>query len=423
MAQTAELHTYSTVRPVPHKLRYHCLTPEIVSFEILGMLSQTFHIPDTFYTYIPNPTPDVWDSRAVSLPMLVQAFKDHFQQNLPGRPRNRTVVAKLNSHLDEIIDRLEEDSTNAVGTLLRYRALHSAIASADEILTAKSKNSASSHAELNNIKPPSTKDETGKPSKQHGPVGKVPGLRLETDHQRNRRIMVQDVLRSHIQEVLRLLNERDARAGDQRLLVPEYGRPQSRGRARSASISPHPDAGPNFEDMDEASPDERQHKMMEVYFQRIRRVAVPHAKESANRRASIIRSPIERRSSDGSLTSQAVVQDNTPVSPTQLHPLREVSNADEDDPGTPQPRNDAAVILKKLETGTDSTTEKDDPIMPSKFPPIYLSLADEIVTHDDVWCALVFRMICWLMLHDFSKPDKQISRSELLGSRMPVYIT
>jgi hypothetical protein len=50
------------------------------------------------------------------------------------------------------------------------------------------------------------------------------------------------------------------------------------------------------------------------------------------------------------------------------------------------------------------------------------SLAYETVHHDDIWCTLVFRMICWLMLHDFNKLDVQVPKSELLGSRMPVYV-
>ena len=41
---------------------------------------------------------------------------------------------------------------------------------------------------------------------------------------------------------------------------------------------------------------------------------------------------------------------------------------------------------------------------------------------NDVWCTLVFRMLCWLLLHDFHKKDVQISKSELFGSRQPVYI-
>jgi hypothetical protein len=50
-------------------------------------------------------------------------------------------------------------------------------------------------------------------------------------------------------------------------------------------------------------------------------------------------------------------------------------------------------------------------------------LYEQEVSHDDAWCTLIFRMICWLMLHDFNKFDVQLSKSELLGSRMPVYIS
>ena len=39
-----------------------------------------------------------------------------------------------------------------------------------------------------------------------------------------------------------------------------------------------------------------------------------------------------------------------------------------------------------------------------------------------IWCTMVLRMLCWLLLHDFSKKDAQIPKSELLGSRLPVYI-
>lgn len=45
------------------------------------------------------------------------------------------------------------------------------------------------------------------------------------------------------------------------------------------------------------------------------------------------------------------------------------------------------------------------------------------VVINDIWLTLVFRMICWLMLHDFHKKDVQLQKSELLGSRMPVYIS
>lgn len=40
----------------------------------------------------------------------------------------------------------------------------------------------------------------------------------------------------------------------------------------------------------------------------------------------------------------------------------------------------------------------------------------------NIWCTLVFRSLCWLRLHDFHKNDKQIPKSELMGSRLPVYV-
>ncbi|KAI0118032.1 hypothetical protein F4776DRAFT_656070 [Hypoxylon sp. NC0597] len=42
---------------------------------------------------------------------------------------------------------------------------------------------------------------------------------------------------------------------------------------------------------------------------------------------------------------------------------------------------------------------------------------------DVTWCLLVFRMLCWLQLHDFHRDDVMIPRSAMYGSRMPVYIT
>ncbi|KAM5373020.1 hypothetical protein ACJZ2D_007231 [Fusarium nematophilum] len=41
---------------------------------------------------------------------------------------------------------------------------------------------------------------------------------------------------------------------------------------------------------------------------------------------------------------------------------------------------------------------------------------------NEVWCTLVFRMLCWLQLHDFHKKDIQVSKSDAYASRIPVYI-
>jgi hypothetical protein len=39
-----------------------------------------------------------------------------------------------------------------------------------------------------------------------------------------------------------------------------------------------------------------------------------------------------------------------------------------------------------------------------------------------IWISLIFRMLCWLLLHDFDKADVNIVPSYLKGSRMPVFI-
>ncbi|KAF4334063.1 putative modin [Fusarium beomiforme] len=49
----------------------------------------------------------------------------------------------------------------------------------------------------------------------------------------------------------------------------------------------------------------------------------------------------------------------------------------------------------------------------------------QIFKDDDVneaWCTLLFRMLCWLQLHDFHKMDIHISKSDAYASRIPVYI-
>ena len=40
-----------------------------------------------------------------------------------------------------------------------------------------------------------------------------------------------------------------------------------------------------------------------------------------------------------------------------------------------------------------------------------------------IWISLIFRMFCWLLLHDFDKADAKIVPSDLKGSRMPIFIS
>ncbi|TVY22737.1 hypothetical protein LHYA1_G008601 [Lachnellula hyalina] len=47
---------------------------------------------------------------------------------------------------------------------------------------------------------------------------------------------------------------------------------------------------------------------------------------------------------------------------------------------------------------------------------------EEKAQRNTVWISLIFRMLCWLLLHDFDKSDIKMVPSDLKGSRMPVYI-
>lgn len=49
-------------------------------------------------------------------------------------------------------------------------------------------------------------------------------------------------------------------------------------------------------------------------------------------------------------------------------------------------------------------------------------LTEEEEQRNTVWLTLIFRMLCWFLLHDFDKSDIKIVPSDLKGSRMPVYI-
>jgi hypothetical protein len=56
---------------------------------------------------------------------------------------------------------------------------------------------------------------------------------------------------------------------------------------------------------------------------------------------------------------------------------------------------------------------------PSETPSVIKAHENEKVS---IWITLVFRMLYWLLLHDFDKVDLKIVPSDLKGSRMPVYI-
>ena len=404
------------------------------------MLSQTFHIKNTYFTFIPNPTPERWDSRSVSVVKMMESFGHHFKPDLKDTQRNGQIFQRINEHIDNILSHLED---NNVERLVLFKVLHEALEDADEILTGRTQASRAPPPESPSAseREPLERErihnfnltrrvtaalgrqlprrETSKASTSNPNDAKKkkkpqpPGLSQETPAQRQRRETVQDVLRSHFQEVLRILNEREERANESTLPVP-----QSWGgvRSRSRSLSPEPSRlseGVSMDDVDAAGPDVRQDLMMQLYCEHVRPAVVQSTARTVDRRASLRVTPFGRRGSGASI--------DTPVSPTTTHTAPAATRA------TPAPNSN-----------TTSTAGNNRPSPRVVVPPASRSsdgrasqqvgeagrstLAHLAISHDDIWCTLVFRMLCWLMLHDFNKLDIQVPKSELLGSRMPVYV-
>ncbi|KAM0354409.1 hypothetical protein ACHAPU_001453 [Fusarium lateritium] len=364
-----------------------------VSFEILGMLSRTFHIKDSMFTHIPNPTSDCWDKQSVSLVKVMEAYEDLVPVSLSGASRNRVIVERIKKHAGQILAYNKDG--NMTGRMSMLKALHDAIDDCDQILTAK------------------------EPSGILTPFAERMGEKVqENETQKKRREMVQDVLRSHIQEVLRLLNDAEDRSSETQSLYAEWN---------TATAHQRPDGQPRvnpigFEDMHEASPDERQHKFMEVYFHVIRERVVPRAVRSTDRRTSIVGAPAGygfRRAGTGR-TQASSTRGTERASPTS-YPM----------PGPHLQTSIENIPLALVPNGRHSISSRPGSAVSDAFstsseqprPKPNLHLYEQEVSHDDAWCTLIFRMICWLMLHDFNKLDVQLSKSELLGSRMPVYIS
>jgi hypothetical protein len=377
-----------------------------VSFEIVGMLGRTLHIDNSSFTYVPNPTPDRWDKRSVSLIRLLESYGKSFEEHYPLAPRmycNPSIVKKIRGHVDTILGYRGEDLANTpLERLLFLNAVHVALADADEILTAKPR-----------VK---STPEDGKPDRpavhqREKSEDVMSKITPSCDRQVVRRQLVQDVLRSHIQEVLRQLNDADSISDNQSLRLPD-GRPSSPSHTGQPRPPHH-----RFEEINEASPDERESMFMDVYFGVIRPEVVKRAKTSTKRRASNAAGIPEFRlnRAETALSEPAYEERSGRLS------IRPQTRRRSRSVGMNSVSPDRKTNEKMGESDQEETDEESDDDYESPPPPD-IDLADEEASHHDIWCVLVFRMICWLMLHDFNKLDVQVSKSELLGSRMPVYI-
>ncbi|KAF5009721.1 hypothetical protein FDECE_4067 [Fusarium decemcellulare] len=82
----------------------------------------------------------------------------------------------------------------------------------------------------------------------------------------------------------------------------------------------------------------------------------------------------------------------------------------------PQPADGTDKSVPEVALGEESRLEGEGSGEEREIDELKIKVAE-------VWVVMVLRMICWLWLHDFDRDDVQIPKSDLFGSKQPVYIS
>ncbi|AEO55753.1 hypothetical protein MYCTH_2299891 [Thermothelomyces thermophilus ATCC 42464] len=336
-----------------------------VPFELLGMLGKTLHIRDSGFRMLPNPTPYRWDKKFFNLRRLVKEYRNRISDtdalDLPPNAQ----IQKLETVAKELVDALSEDmkSKTPGNSLPLLSKLHEVLDQCDDFLK-----------------------------------------KCDRD-------LVRMVLREHFQEVMRLINEKStAESGHDIRSVNGGG-----GDKRRAE---------HFDELTAANPEQRQEAFMELYFFKVlRHVKTEAVKWYCRRRQTTQYAPSmhSREPSVKDIDSDSGAKGCTASAPSARPTTTTPASSPPPGPTTPpvprlqkqesgQQRDKLQVTIQVSSgPGPNSDDGNNIPLMESKAAAI--------------WCTLVLRMLCWLLLHDFDKKDVQeFPKSELLGSRLPVYI-
>ncbi|KAL2158786.1 hypothetical protein VTH06DRAFT_3978 [Thermothelomyces fergusii] len=207
------------------------------------------------------------------------------------------------------------------------------------------------------------------------------------------RDLVRMVLREHFQEVMRLINDKGGAEGDQDSKSVE-GNGGDRKRAK------------HFDELTAANPEQRQEAFMDLYFFKV----LPYVRSEAikwyYRRRQTTQYTALAQSPDCSATddeSNGGAEEEAAAPPS--------AGPTTTNPASPRPDPPAAQGPGGSGGGGGGSSGDKSSMLPKE--------ADAAA----IWCTLVLRMLCWLLLHDFDKRDVQeFPKGELLGSRLPVYI-
>jgi len=428
-----------------------------VPFELVGMLGKTLYIRNSGFRMLPNPTPYHWDRNFFDLRQVIKEFSRRLED--PERPDFRGLSdegegeqsenEKANKSLSaQQLEKLLQWSKQLSGLFKKERELNKKLQEAKAKLKGErmmNQNGNQNNGEQQSEQQSEQQAFSGRLGRATGHVRGFANSVLRNRFARNHhqgegvemqpqncphddaplpeeieasghsfllynalydvlkecdnfilssdRDLVRLIIREHFQQILKMINERGASpdaisstAGTG--TAPSSHEPPTRGisRHRTTDSSGPSDHGTDgyvraerFDQLTTEPPERRAKIFMDVYFYKVLSVVCERAVysfESYRRRLSTI-------------SPRSNMPRTVPLS-------RDISSM----------------------SGGTLTSEPPAPAATVGQPDIG-SLEAQATA---IWCTLVLRMLCWLQLHDFDKRDVQISKSELLGSRLPVYI-
>ncbi|KAI1741250.1 hypothetical protein F4680DRAFT_72354 [Xylaria scruposa] len=359
-----------------------------VLFELVGMLARVMHKVGTRDTLLPNPTIFPFVKHQISLPRLLEAFVSLASEELPDQLSEKTddgdaryffELQRILSNAQDLVvelGQIDQDTWSISSSPNLMRQFYEAIVNADSMLR-----------QVN-------------------------------------RSLVREIVREHLRQVCRAINT-------------------SSGDAKHEGIRP----------------EENRHKVETSHTSEGR----VHTEETTHRawtedRDHLPHSSFPRRENGETSIREfkyIAQTEDTPESRMHIEETHSCKRAEVDDDREPgqEPRQTSFEALRHVPAEQREHFlmkfyfEDIRPIVVSTLQSRYgqsdksrgksvsfesegkrplrteeTSVPDPYSSPKLIWNVLVFRMICWLSLHDFDEKDVQISKSEVLGSEIPIYI-
>ncbi|KAK2687516.1 hypothetical protein QWA68_013367 [Fusarium oxysporum] len=361
--------------------RYSHLFP--VAFEMLGMVGTVLQIKNTAFRMLPNPTIHHWDRKFFSVRTLLVTYKSVLEEaakyQMQEAPVETQSQAMFNNN-DQISMIISEAGKVEQSFCVSEKAIR---------ISQQQHKQEQEQDQFTTYFLPGQRTEEPKlycravMTSLHAAIEKC-DMFLKVPRERR---LVQFVLRVHLQEVLGMLNSQNTdqrsaedcsetevqkeellRSSNQSPKVHRINKQQMAHKYRKVMLH-------KLQRLDSASYGERHAVLIDMYISWVRENVIWKICSELDR---------QRKRQNHQNESQRIQRTGT------LFGARLAGDGDEQD-----------------DDGVDTEG-------------CWESKAKQEIS--DVWCVLIFRMICWLLLHDFHKLDVQIDKDGLFGSRLPVYI-